>query len=64
MRRDYGVPQMLASVAPQLNVLTVGFLEQGGSTQDLLQSVSGQYDFIWITERAERKDPCENFKLK
>ena len=64
VRRDYGVPQMLASVAPQLNVLTVGFLEQGGSTQDLLQSVSGQYDFIWITERAERKDPCENFKLK
>ena len=64
VRRDYGVPQMLASVAPQLNVLTVGFLEQGGSTQDMLQSVSGQYDFIWITERAERKDPCENFKLK
>ncbi len=64
VRRDYGVPQMLASVAPQLNVLTVGFLEQGGSTQDLLHSVSGQYDFIWITERAERKDPCENFKLK
>jgi hypothetical protein len=55
---------MLASIAPQLKVLNVGFLEQGSSTQDLLQSIAGQYDFIWITERAERKDPCENFKLK
>ena len=64
VRRDYGVPQMLASIAPQLKVLNVGFLEQGSSTQDLLQSIAGQYDFIWITERAERKDPCENFKLK
>ncbi len=64
VRRDYGVPQILASVAPELKVVSVGFLEQGSGTQDLLQSVSGQYDFIWITERAERKDPCENFKLK
>ena len=64
IRRDYGVPQILASVAPELKVVSVGFLEQGSGTQDLLQSVSGQYDFIWITERAERKDPCENFKLK
>ncbi len=64
VRRDYGVPQILASVAPELKVVSIGFLEQGSGTQDLLQSVSGQYDFIWITERAERKDPCENFKLK
>jgi uncharacterized iron-regulated protein len=64
VRRDYGVPQILASVAPERKVVSVGFLERGGDSQDLLQSVSGQYDFIWITERAERKDPCENFKLK
>jgi uncharacterized iron-regulated protein len=64
VRRDYGVPQILASVAPESKVVSVGFLEQGSSTQDLLQSVSGQYDYIWIAERAERKDPCENFNLK
>jgi uncharacterized iron-regulated protein len=64
VRRDYGVPQILASVAPERKVVSIGFLELGGDSQDLLQSVSGQYDFIWITERAERKDPCENFKLK
>ena len=64
VRRDYGVPQILASVAPERKVVSVGFLELGGDYQDLLQSVSGQYDFIWITERAERKDPCENFNLK
>jgi hypothetical protein len=45
-------------------VVSVGFLERGGDLQELLQSTSGQYDYIWITERAERKDPCENFKLK
>ena len=64
VRRDYGVPQILASIASERKVVSVGFLEQGGDSQDLLQSVSGQYDFIWITERAERKDPCEDFKLK
>jgi uncharacterized iron-regulated protein len=64
VRRDYGVPQILASVAPERKVVSVGFLEQGSDSQDLLQSVSGQYDFIWITERAERKDPCESFTLK
>lgn len=64
VRRDYGVPQILASVAPDRKVVSVGFLERGGDLQELRQSVEGQYDFIWITERAERKDPCENFKLK
>jgi hypothetical protein len=58
------VPQILASVASERKAVSVGFLEQGSDLQELLQSVSGQYDFIWITERAERKDPCENFKLK
>ena len=64
VRRDYGVPQILASVAPERKVVSVGFLERGGDLQELLESTSGQYDYIWITERAERKDPCENFKLK
>ena len=64
VRKDYGVPQILSSVTPVLNVVSVGFLEQGSDPKDLLQSVSGQYDFIWITERTDRKDPCENFKLK
>lgn len=64
VRKDYGVPQILSSVDPSLRVVSIGFLEQGSDPKDLLHSVAGQYDFIWITERAERKDPCENFKLK
>jgi uncharacterized iron-regulated protein len=64
VRKDYGVPQILSSVNPSLKVISIGFLEQGSDPKDLLHSVAGQYDFIWITERAERKNPCENFNLK
>lgn len=72
VRKDYGVPQVLAAAAPTLKQLSVGFLERSGdpqrpvqeSAQDLINSVSNQYDFVWLTERAERKDPCQDFKLK
>ena len=64
VRKDYGVPQVIAAVAPELRLLSVGFLERSANSQELINSVRGQYDFVWLTERAERKDPCENFTLK
>ena len=64
VRKDYGVPQVLGAVAPRLTSLSVGFLERGGDLRELIQSVSGQYDVVWLTERADRKDPCADFKLK
>ena len=72
VRKDYGVPQVLTAAVPALKLLSVGFLErdgdnsgnQQGSAQDLINSVGSQYDFIWLTERATRKDPCQDFKLK
>ncbi len=64
VRKDVGVPQVLNAVAPQLTVASVAFLEQGSERPELLQSLSGRYDFVWLTEGAQRTDPCENFQLK
>ena len=64
VRKDYGVPQVIAAVSPALRQISVGFLERSGDSRELIQSVAGQYDVVWLTERAERKDPCENFDLK
>ena len=64
VRKDYGVPQVLLSVAPELRVVSIGFLERDNNSPELLKSVLGRYDYVWLTERAERSDPCENFNLK
>ncbi len=64
VRKDYGVPQILSSVAPSLRLVSIGFLERSSDTPGLLKSVLGQYDYVWLTDRAERQDPCENFNLK
>lgn len=64
VRKDYGVPQVLLALAPQLKVMSVGFEERGSDPALLLESRSGRYDFIWITDSVERDDPCEHLQLK
>ena len=64
VRKDYGVPQVIAAVAPQLRQISVGFMEHSSDSRELIPSLAEQYDFVWLTERNERKDPCENFSLK
>ncbi|MEY2824669.1 MAG: hypothetical protein RLZ64_1207, partial [Pseudomonadota bacterium] len=32
--------------------------------EELVKSLRGRYDIVWISEPAERSDPCENFKIK
>ena len=64
VRKDYGVPQVIAATAPQLRQISVGFIESSADSRELIQSLGGQYDVVWLTERTERKDPCENFDLK
>jgi uncharacterized iron-regulated protein len=64
VRKDYGVPQVIAATAPQFRQISVGFVEGSADSRELIQSLGGQYDVVWLTERAERKDPCENFELK
>ena len=64
VRKDYGVPQVITALAPSANIAAVGFYEEGTDRQELVQSLAGRYDYVWLTERAERSDPCENFKIK
>lgn len=64
VRKDYGVPQVLSATTPALRVTAVGFIEADGMREELLQSLKGRYDIVWLSEPAERSDPCENFKIK
>ncbi len=64
VRRDYGVPQVLRALVPTLKIVSVGFYEDGADRQELVQSLAGRYDYLWLTDRAGRSDPCEGFKLK
>ncbi len=64
VRKDYGVPQVLAAVAPSLKVTSVGFYERTAASAEMLPALAGKYDYVWFTDAIERPDPCENFKLK
>ena len=64
VRRDYGVPQVLVALDPSLKITSVGFYESGADRAELIKSLAGRYDFIWLTDKTQRSDPCEDFKLK
>jgi uncharacterized iron-regulated protein len=64
VRKDYGVPQVINALAPSLKTSAVGFYEGGRDSGELIQSLAGRYDYVWLTDGAERSDPCENFKLQ
>jgi uncharacterized iron-regulated protein len=49
-RRDRGVPLYLASA----DVISIAFQEVGDATPDY----RGQFDYVWFTTAAPRKDPC------
>jgi hypothetical protein len=50
---------MLAGLAPTKSAVVVGFLER--EPDGALPSVAERqvYDVVWVTERAEREDPCK-----
>ncbi len=62
-RRDRGVP---AYLPPGLRekVLSIGFLEVEPSEQPAANRFAGLFDLVWFTPRAEREDPCKNFRLQ
>ena len=64
VRKDYGVPQALSALAPALKLTAVGFYEADSPREELVKSLAGRYDIVWLSEPAERSDPCENFKIK
>lgn len=59
-RADHGVPLYLARLAPELKVMSVGFLE---SEQPSVEAAAGQpFDAIVVTLPALRDDPCLAFQ--
>ncbi len=58
VRRDYGVPQLLAPLLPGRRVLAIGFVEPGQVAS------ASEYDLVWVTPAAPRDDPCEGLQIK
>jgi uncharacterized iron-regulated protein len=61
-RHDRGVPAYLPA-GLRGSVLAVGFLEVEAGRIDPRPEYAGLYDLVWFTPRAEREDPCKNFRL-
>lgn len=64
VRKDYGVPQALSALVPALKLTAVGFYEADSPREELVKSLAGRYDIVWLSKPAERSDPCEDFKIK
>jgi uncharacterized iron-regulated protein len=62
--RDYGVPRFLAQLAPGKQVVVVGFLEREPDGALPSEGDRNVYDVVWVTERAEREDPCAAMRKK
>ena len=62
--RDYGVPRFLAELAPAKQVVVVGFLEREPDGALPSEAERKVYDVVWVTERAEREDPCAAMRKK
>lgn len=55
VRRDYGVPTLLAARPEPPRVLSIGFVEQTATTDARAQP----YDISWATAAVPREDACE-----
>lgn len=56
VRLDYGVPTLLAQLAPGAKVVVVGFVESGEELADARRD--GLYTHLWLGAPAAREDPC------
>ncbi len=61
VRKDYGVPQILAATAPNLKILSIGFIEQDDWTAESQGVLADRYDVVWVSQNTERSDPCKDF---
>ena len=64
VRKDYGVPQVINAIAPDIKIISIGFHERHDDVKEQLPTLNGLYDFVWFTDAASRSDPCAGFKLK
>lgn len=65
-RRDFGVPHVLAQLAPEGRTTSLALIEASEGDTDPENylppnDTNGPYDYVLITPRAEREDPCKRF---
>lgn len=58
IRKDYGVPQVLRAIAPNQSVISVGLIENEQLDPQTLVRYQSLYDYVWLTQGVQRKDPC------
>jgi uncharacterized iron-regulated protein len=63
VRRDYGVPVLLACEAPRARVVSIGFMELAAGERPDAEAWRGVYDYLWFTPAAERDDPCAGLRM-
>jgi uncharacterized iron-regulated protein len=64
-RRDVGVPLYVGARDPSRRVVSLGMVEvedEGRAPEDYPDAAPGRHDFVWFTPRAERADPCRDFR--
>ncbi|RKT59242.1 putative iron-regulated protein [Azonexus fungiphilus] len=61
VRRDYGIPVLLERQQPGRRRVAIGFLESDTANAAQAAALASRFDYLWITEPAERRDPCLDF---
>lgn len=61
VRLDYGVPDLIRQHLPDSRFISVGFAEDTSDLKNNLADLRGQYHYLWVTEQAQRDDPCVAF---
>jgi uncharacterized iron-regulated protein len=62
VRNDVAVPRLLRAAAPNARVVTLGILERDSVGGPPSVSERQAYDFVIVTSRVDRPDPCAQFR--
>lgn len=62
VRNDVAVPRLLRAAAPNARVVTLGILEREADRTPPPAAERQMYDFVIITPRVERPDPCAQLR--
>ena len=70
VRNDYGVPVYLRQKDSGAKIIAIGFQGVEKGVTDIRQYAQSwetavlPFDYLWLTERAQREDPCAGFKSR
>ena len=70
VRNDYGVPVYLHQQDPGAKIVAIGFQGVEDGITDVTDYARSwetaviPFDYLWLTQRAQREDPCAGFKSR